>query len=211
MTFFTLSFSLSAIAQSYIGVYAGLNSGKFSGDAPPNFKYGSKLQYSAGIVFDLRIKDDVFISFAPSYLATGSKLQYPIINEDDEQEYVDSIELKIQLFTLPIVLQIISDNEKFQFTGGFEAAFPMRLIAYNGDVEQDITNDVNDVGVNMIFGIGYRIPIDKSIMVINMAYSQGLTNLAKNLDADDSYLPRVRLTSLRLSVSYLLPIGQAKN
>ena len=198
-------------AQSYIGGHIGINSGKFSGDSPPNFKYSGKIQYNAGLLFDLKIKDDVFISIAPSYLVSGSNLQYPFINEDDEKEYADSIDLKIQLFALPIALKIISDNQKFQFTGGFELAFPMKLLADNGEEEVDVTDDVNKVGVNMIFGIGYRIPIDRSILLINLGYSQGLTNLANNMDAEDSFLPRIRLTYMRLTAAWLLPIGKDKN
>jgi hemolysin activation/secretion protein len=131
-------------------------------------------------------------------------------NEDEEREYKDSIDLSIDVIMLPLALKIISDNQRFQFSGGFELAIPTRLTADNGAQEIDVSDQVNKLGVNMIFGIGYRVPVQRSFLVFNLGYSQGLSNLANNMDAEDSYLPRIRLTAFRLSASWLLPVGQAK-
>jgi len=198
-------------AQSYLGLHVGINSGKFSGDAPKDFIYKGKLMFNAGAVFDLKIKEDAFLSIAPSYMISGSKLQYPHEINEDESEYRDSVDLKMQLFTIPIILKVISDNERFQFSGGFELSFPIKLIGDNSVEEIDLTNDINNIAINMIFGIGYRIPIETSYLVINLAYSQGLTNLANNEDAYDSLLPRIRSTSFRLTTAWLLPLGKSKD
>lgn len=206
---FLLSGSLSA--QSYFGFHIGVNSGKFSGDSPKDFKYTGKLQYNAGLLFDWRLKDDVFLSVAPSYIISGSKLQYPFEINEDESEYRDSVDMKLQMFTLPIAVKIISDNQRWQFSGGFEFAFPTKLLADNSVEEIDLTNDVNGIGLNMIFGIGHRIPMKRSLLVINLGYSQGLTNLANNEDASDSLLPRIRFTSFRLTTAWLLPVGKNKD
>jgi len=200
------------LAQSYLGIHIGVNSGKFSGDSPRNFQYAGKLQYLAGIDFYLRLKKDLFISFSPSYIKSGSKLQYPYENiEEETTEYRDSIDLKLDIFSIPIYLNIISDNDRWQFAGGFELGFPMRLLANNSAKEIDITEEINDVSVSMIFGLGYRIPIERSYLIINLGYSQGLTNLTNNLEDPDSYMPRIRFTSFRLSASYLLPLGKSEN
>jgi hypothetical protein len=206
-----LVFSQTGVAQPYFGFHAGFNSGKFSGDSPRNFKYTGKLQYNAGLLFDWPLKEDVFISVAPTYVISGSKLQYPFEISEDESEYRDSVDLKLQMFTLPLALKIISDNDRWQFSGGFEFAFPIKLLADNSVEENDLTKDINSIGLNMIFGIGYRIPIEKNILVINLAYSQGLTNLANNGDATDSLLPRIRFTSFRLTAAWLLPVGKNKD
>jgi hypothetical protein len=200
----------SIYAQSYFGLQIGVNSGKFSGDSPPNFKYSGKIQYNAGLLFDWQLKDDIFLSAAPSYLISGSKLQYPFEINEDEIEYGDSVDLKIQMFTLPVLVKILSDNQRWQFSGGFEFAFPTKLLADNSVEEIDLTNDINGIGLNMIFGLGYRIPIERSVLVINLGYSQGLTNLANNEDATDSLLPRIRFTSFRLTATWLLPVGKSK-
>jgi len=112
------------------------------------------------------------------------------------------------MVTVPILMKLISDNKKFQFIGGFEMTFPFKMTADNSAEEIDLTEDVNKVNLNMLFGIGYRIPIKKSILTIDLTYSQGLTNLANNLDAPDSLLPRIRYTSFRLLAGWYLPIGK---
>jgi hypothetical protein len=202
----------SIYAQSYIGFHAGVNSGKFSGDAPRNFIYKGLIQFNTGFDFNIKLKKDLYLAISPNYLRSGSRLQYPYENEEEEiQEYRDSINLKVQMLTLPIHLNIISENDKWQYIGGFEIGFPVQALADNTSEEIDISDEFNSVMVSMIFGIGYRIPIKASYLTINLGYSQGLTNLASNLEDPDTYMPRIRFTSFRLTTAYMLPIGKARN
>jgi len=115
------------------------------------------------------------------------------------------------MLTLPIHLNIISENDKWQYIGGFELGFPVQAVADNASEEIDITDEFNSVMVSMIFGVGYRIPIAESYLAINLGYSQGLTNLARNLEDPDTYMPRIRFTSFRLTTAYMLPIGKGRN
>ena len=208
--FVCLAFILSAshlFSQSRLGIYAGLNSGKLSGDAPGRFKYVSALNLAFGLGYDLQLKEDIFLSFQTSYVNAGSKLQYP--HEIDEEEVLeDSISLEFHMVAVPILLKLVSDNKKFQFSGGFELVFPTKFIADNSAEAIDIIDNVNKVNLNMLFGIGYRIPINKSLLVIDLTYAQGLTNLANNLDDPDALLPRIRYTSFRLTAGWYLPLGK---
>lgn len=202
-------FSFDLYSQSQIGIYGGLNSGKLSGDSPGRFKYSSALNYALGLGYDLQLKEDIFLSFQTSFVNAGSKLQYP--NEvDDEEIFEDSISLEVHLITVPILLKLISDNKKFQFSGGFEFGFPIKFMADNSVESVDLMGGINKVNLNMVFGIGYLIPINKSQLIINLTYSQGLTNLANNLDDPDSLLPRIRYTSFLLSAGWYLPVGKNK-
>ena len=213
LTVFFILLAKGTIAQSYLGFHAGINSGKFSGDSPRNFIYKGLLQFNAGFDFDIKLKKDLYLAVSPNYLRSGSRLQYPYENEEEEiKEYRDSIKLKIQMLTLPIHLNIISENDKWQYIGGFELGFPVQALADNTSKEIDISDEFNSVMVSMIFGVGYRIPIAESYLAINLGYSQGLTNLARNLEDPESYMPRIRFTSFRLTTIYMLPIGKvAKN
>jgi hypothetical protein len=209
---FILLLTEGLYAQSYIGMHFGINSSKFSGDSPRKFQYVRKFQYQAGLDFHIRLKEDLFLSFSPTYINSGSKLQYPFENiEEETTEYRDSIDLKLRMFSLPVLLNIISNNNRWQFLGGIDIGIPFDLIADNSAAEKDLSGEINDVFVSMVFGLGYRIPIDRTYLIINLGYSQGLTNLANNLDDPDSYMPRIRFTSYRLSASYLLPFGKNKN
>ncbi len=202
----------AGMAQSYVGVHFGVNSGKFSGDSPRKFNYVGKNQYNAGIDFNLRLKKDLFLSVSPSYARSGSVLQYPYENIEEEiKEYRDSIDLKLDMFTLPFYLNIISDNDRWQFLGGIELGFPLSLVADDSADEIDLTGEINDVFVGMFFGVGYRIPIERSYLTINLGYSQGLTNLANNLNDPDSLMPRIRITRYSITTVYMLPLGRDKH
>ncbi len=199
-------------SQSYVGFHAGLNSGKFSGDSPRNFIYKGKLQYNFGIDFDVRLKDDLFLSISPGYLFSGSKLQYPYEDiEEEKKEYRDSVDLKLYMISVPLYLKIISDNEKYQFLGGLDFGFPTKVLADNSVEEKDLYDEVNNFTVSMIFGLGYRVHFTNSLMLINLGFSQGITNLANNIDDQDTYMPRVRLSTWRFSIAYMLPVGKGKN
>ncbi len=204
-----MALSWGAVSQSYIGPQVGLVSGKFTGDSPRNFVYSPRLQYNAGLNFDLRLKDDVFLAFSPVYAKGGSKLQYPA-EVDGKQIYKDSIDLIMQIIDLPVVIKIISNNKKYQFSSGIKASFPLSLIADNSVTETEITNETKTANFSMLFGIGYRIPIQRSLLVIDLVYAQGLTNLASNQDIDDSYIPRIRYRTFSLTAGWYLPVGKSK-
>jgi hypothetical protein len=201
--------SAEAFGQSYLGVHAGIDFGKLSGDSPSQFKYASSSNLAFGLSYDFQLKEDIFLGLGVSYLNSDSKLKYP--KEVDEQTvYEDSINLDFQLLTIPVLLKLISDNKKFEFSGGFEMIFPTKFTADNSADKVDVMDEFNRVNFSMIFGIGYRIPIKKSLLVINLSYSQGLTNLANNLEDPDSLFPRIRLTSFRLAAGWRLPVGKNK-
>jgi hypothetical protein len=209
LLFVFMALARVAVSQSYIGPQVGLVSGKFSGDSPPNFVYSPRLQYNAGLNFDLRLKEDIFLAFSPAYAKGGSKLQYPA-EVDGKQVYKDSIELIMQIIDLPVVLKIISNNKKYQFSGGFKASMPLTLVADNSVTTIDITNETKEANFSMLFGVGYRIPMERSLLVFDLVYAQGLTNLASNLESDDSYIPRIRYRTFSLSAGWYLPVGKNK-
>ena len=206
-----LTMTFGVFGQSRIGIFTGLNSGKLSGDSPGKFKYSSGLSFAFGIGYDLQLKEDVFLSFQPSYVNASSKLKHPklIVEEEEEEEILaDSVSFDFQQFALPILMKLISDNKKFQFMGGFEFIFPLKMVADNTEEEIDLIDNISKVNLNMIFGIGYRIPVKRSLIDINLIYSQALTNLANNLEDPNSLLPRIRYSSFRITAGWHLPVGK---
>ena len=87
--FFLLLSASELFSQSRIGIYAGLNSGKLSGDSPGKFKYVSSLNLAFGLAYDLQLKEDVYLSFQTSYANAGSKMQHPkVIDEEEDTEII---------------------------------------------------------------------------------------------------------------------------
>jgi len=195
-------------AQSSVGIYTGAYLGNFSGDSPKNSKFSSKVGYLIGLNYDIQIKEDIFISLMPAFVNAGAKLNFL---DSTRENYKDSITFDFQLITLPIAIKIISDNKRFQFTGGLEFIFPLQFYGENEDERVDIKEELNKVGLGVLFGIGYRIPINKNTLVIDLTYSQGLLNLADNLDQNNSNLPRIKTTSIRFTVAWNFMLGQKSN
>ena len=164
-----------------------------------------------GLGFDWQLKEDIYLSFLPAYVNGSSALQYPKVLEEEEKEvYEDSISLDFQSIVLPVLMKLISDNKKWQFSGGFEFLLPTKLTADDSAEKIDLMNDINKLNLSMLFGIGYIIPFEKSKLVIDLTYSQGLNNLANNLNDPENLLPRIRSTSFRLTIGYYLPVGKNK-
>ena len=105
---------------------------------------------------------------------------------------------------------MISDNKRIRFTGGAEFTLPMKIVANNSVEESDIKDQMNAVGLKMIFGIGYRMPLGSSRIVLNLDYALGMINIAKDLDDIESLLPRTRYSSLRFSLDWLISSKKSK-
>jgi hypothetical protein len=192
-------------AQVSLGPSVGIISGNFSGDAPKKAKYRPKTGYIVGIRMDFYIKEDVMISLDPGFISTGARLQYP---DATTEAYRDSIVFDFSTITIPVVLRILSNNRKWHFDGGMEANFPVTLRAEDGAEEVDLMSDVRKVGLNIVFGIGYRVPVGRSHLALNLSYAQGLLNLVDQLDEDEKYLPRIKSTSLRFTLAWLFQVSR---
>jgi len=138
------------------------------------------------------------------FVLIASALQYSYWIEEEISVAVDSIEIICQFIALPLSLKMISDNKRIQFNEGAEFTLPMKIVANNSVEESDIKDQMNAVGLKMIFGIGYRMPLGLSRKVINLDYALGMINIAKDLDDVESLLPRTRYSSLRFSLDWLI-------
>lgn len=192
-------------AQSFLGIYGGAYIGNFSGDSPENSKYSSQVGYMIGLNYDIPIKEDVYISLLPAYVNSGAKLNFL---DSTGENYQDSIKFSYQAIIFPVEMKIISDNKRFQFTGGLELVFPLHFYGETEKDQVELKEDLNEVGVDVLFGIGYRIPINKNLLILDLSYSQGLLNIAENLDQNNSYLPRVKTSSIRLTAAWNITLGK---
>lgn len=197
--------SSTLVAQTALGIYGGPVSAKFSGDAPKKGKFSSKSGFIMGITADFSVKEDVLISVMPSYLSGGANLQFL---DSLGENYQDSVNFNFTTFSLPVLMKIISDNQKWQFSGGLELSVPLTLEADDGVNKYDLMDDIKNTGLNVLFGVGYRIPVGKSHIIIDLAYTQGLLNIVDNLDENESFIPRMKPTSFRLTAAWNIRLGK---
>lgn len=194
------------IGQVELGLYAGIDNGRLSGDKLTNTRYAPKTGFLLGLSFDTHVNDIISLSFQPGLITTGSKIQVPdaIVNE-----YKDSVSVSVNYFLLPIFVKIQSKSKRLYFSAGFEFGYGLSLKADNEIEEIDITDELNKWNVSAAFGIGYRVPIKRSGLYFELRYVQGLVNLAKP-EEDDS-LPRVKLSGLKILTGFQIPVSKRKN
>ena len=78
-----------------------------------------------------------------------------------------------------------------------------------GDTKQDIDTDVAQFNVAMVFGAGFKIPLKIGRIFIELRYTQGLVNLTDE-PIEESYIPRVKSSGLKLFAGYQIPLSKNK-
>ena len=201
---FILSTSVSS-GQSYVGVFGGLNSSKLSGDVPNKAKYKSLMGTNAGAYIDIKLSKIIWLSIQPSYTQEGTKISYSVRGI---VEPVDSINIRLNYFSLPLLLKVSSTNERFYAIGGFETGLLLDSYVSSHDIKDDIKTNVAEWNIAMHFGAGIRIPIGFPRLFVELRYSQGLINLTDE-PIDKSYIPRVKTTGFKVLAGIEIPLKKS--
>ena len=200
-------FSLASYAQSYVGVFTGLNHAKLAGDAPPDAKYKSLLGMNIGAHFDLKLSKSTALSIQPSFSQEGAKLSYSLANKSDTE---DSLSLQLNYFSLPLLFKINTNNKRFYAIGGIETAYLLSKELKSQEAKEDLKSTISDINVALHFGAGMHIPIGYPRLFVELRYSQGLLNLTDDPLGND-IIPRVKTNGLKVLFGIEIPIRKSKN
>lgn len=203
---FFITGSYLSSAQSYVGVFAGLNSSKLNGDVPDKAKYKSLMGANMGAYIDIKLSNIVWLSLQPSYSQEGTKISYTVAGMEKP---VDSISIRLNYFSLPLFLKVSSTNERWYALAGLEAAALLNSSVKSHDIEQDVDLSLVKWNLAMHFGAGIRIPVGWPRLFVELRYSQGLVNLTDE-PVDKSYIPRVKTTGFKLLAGIEIPISKSK-
>jgi len=197
--------SPSAFSQYYAGVFIGFNSSKLSGDAPANSFYNSLMGINTGINFDLKLAKSVKLSLQPSYSQEGTKISYNVSGQDQP---VDSIKIRLNYFSLPLLVKVMTANNRFYAIGGMEAGLLLNSFMSSHDIEKDISVDVRNWNLAVHFGVGLRIPIGFPNLYVEARYAQGIINLSDEpLDSD--FIPRVKTNGFKVLAGIEFPLQKS--
>ncbi|WP_422360266.1 outer membrane beta-barrel protein [Reichenbachiella sp.] len=204
-------------AQKALGLYVGSVTNKFEGDRVTRlFEVGFRVHSSAsaGLVFDLPIKPDVYITFIPGYKNISGTI-YEANEAYDEQidagievptvpKTVDLSTMNLNYLALPVLLKIISDNEHWQFMAGLEPAwnFKASLKDLNTGEKEDVKHYVRDINLSAIFGFGYRFKIKNTRWAFDLMYTQGLLNMSHGQKVLEGVVPRVKSTTAETRLTW---------
>jgi hypothetical protein len=157
------------------------------------------------LIFDYQLSDQFTLSLQPSFSQNGTKISYTVSGEIYP---VDSIKIRINYFSIPLLLKVATNNKRFYAIGGIEAGFLLSANAFfKGDSEEEsLGNHISKVNIVMHFGIGYRIPLGKPILFIEGRYMQGLNNTVTEENPDYGFFPRVRTTGFQILMGVEIPV-----
>jgi hypothetical protein len=200
-----LMIQINTLAQVELGVLAGLDNGRLSGDKFSNTNYKPSSGFIIGLSIDVPINDLIFLSFQPGYLSTGSRIQIP---DSIRNEWKDSVTVNVKYLTFNLLVKIQSKSKRLYFSSGLEFGYGLSLNAANELEEIDITAELNSWNISAVFGIGYKIPIKRSGLYFELRYAQGLVNMTKADPAEEDYIPRVKLSGLKIVTGFQIPVSK---
>ncbi len=200
--FLLLSVCLIGHSQSYVGVFGGINNSKLSGDAPVDAKYKSLIGLNVGAQFDLKLTKSTSLSIQPSYSQEGTKLFY---NVSYSKDLVDSLSLRLNYFSLPLLFKMTSTNQRFYALAGVETAYLMSKELKSKDISQDLDVSIMEMNVSLQFGAGLRIPLGYPRLFIEVRYTQGLVNITDD-PLKANILPRVKSSGIKALAGIEIPL-----
>lgn len=193
-------------AQFSLGVNAGLTRMKFSGDAVAGLGYFEPDPgFSTAFRVDYRISDAVALSLQPGYSLLRSS--YFVMN-DSATRAIDSTDLSLHSFSLPLHVIIWSENGRFYALAGMQLDYTLSFKGKPLNSPYSTGYDVRDFNIYAQFGAGFIVPLGKPYLNFEIRYSQGLLDLTESLVHQDSFLPRTKLTNINFIIGLQYPLGK---
>ncbi len=196
-----------------LGVFGGWEQSNFSGEKPDEVDFEFKSGYNVGIRFDIPLTEQVDLSFQPGYLENGAivveeyEYQTPwfLPNPVFEQEYP----VTTGFVNLPI-LAYIDMTTRFYALAGLNLSYLMFAEAEVDGVTHDIKEYLNEFQYGLLFGFGYAQPIKNTSLNFELSYGQGISRMTKDEAINGEEPPRLRTSRIRLTVFFMVPIGNRK-
>ncbi|UXX79617.1 PorT family protein [Reichenbachiella carrageenanivorans] len=213
-----------AHGQTNFGIYVGSVTNKFEGDDVSkltDLRFSIKSTITTGVVIDIPVASDVYITIIPGYKTIAGttyksnplyEVQVNLGLSPTAPRYKDISDIKLQYIALPVLLKVISNNERWQFMAGIESAwsFSSKLTDLEIDSKIEIGQHIRDINVSAIFGFGYRFNLLKQKFAFDLMYTQGLLNVSSGYQLDVASVPRVKTTTGESRLTWYLPLKSAK-
>lgn len=199
--------TIRSYTQITLGAFAGLNNSKFVGDAPINAKYKSYAGINTGIMVDVQLSEYFTIGIQPSYSQEGSKVSYKVTNS---KEAVDSIHIRLNYFSIPLLFKALTNNKHFYAIGGLEYAILLDSYEKIDDTKNDIPVDITTWNLVFHFGAGAKISLGRPKLLMEIRYVQGIVNLT-DTSVYNSSIPRVKTSGFKFIVGIEIPLKKQTN
>jgi len=200
--------SSAALAQGrfFVGATGGLSKMHLSGDAPDNASYTSLTGFSAGVIGEYALTDDIRLSVQPSYVRRGTGVAFDVGSEDLR----DSLDLSLDYFSIPVMARFTSPRGFWFVNGGFDCGFLLgaSLSDLNAGGSVDVKNFINGLDLMMIVGAGVLTEVAPASLSFELRYNQSLLNAGSSDQlATQAGVPvRFRSAGFQLLAGVLFPL-----
>ncbi len=193
-------------ADWHLGFQAGTNSSGLSGDSPSGVSLGKQTGLAAGLVAEIQVSENVWLSAQPMYLQRGANSTIAV---SGQTEKLDGPSISLDYFAIPILAKIASNNGRTYIMGGLNPAFLLDAEIVNGDVTTDAASAVSSFDLAADIGFGVLFPIKRAVLNVEMRYEQSILNLAANNreESDDGFPARFRSSGFQLLAGLMWPLG----
>ncbi len=120
---------------------------------------------------------------------------------------VDSTNLTVNSFSLPLHAIVWSENGRFFVLAGIQMDYTLSFKSRVLLTPYSESYEIRDFNLYAQFGAGFIVPLGKPYLSFELRYSQGLLDLNGEFFQSDSYLPRTKLTNISFVVGLQFPLG----
>jgi len=193
-------------AEWRLGLQGGINSSGLSGDSPSGVSVGKRTGPVAGLIGEIRLGEDVWLSVQPMYLQRGTTTK---ITVSGQTEKLKGPSLTLDYLAVPILARIVSGNGRTYVMGGVNASFLMDAQLQDGSTTEDLSSDLNSFDLAADFGFGLMVPLGRPTLTFEIRYEQSILNLAgEDRQEGDDVLPvRFRSAGFQFMAGFLWPLG----
>ena len=199
----------SAYGQVAVGLFAGLDQSKFSGDTPRDFAYAFKDGYALGLTFDFGVGEKMFISVRPNFTENGADVSRPeeddfsIVPLPEDPDTVYLYPVVNRYIAVPVIYQIYV-SRAFYGNAGLELAYNLTSdVNIDGEII-DLRAEMTDFLVSASFGWGVSIPIGRTSLNLELSYAQSLNTMTVQDPDEAENPPRLRTRRFRLAAYFTI-------
>ncbi len=198
-------------AQVTLSAYGGAVRTSFSGDAPPDTRYHTRLGPVLGVAADFFVASDVAISIQPAYSQRGTNIAF---RDAEADKYRDSIAVRTDYVSIPVLLKVFAAHQRTFVTGGLDFGYLLRAEADDGSGPTDAETLFNNQDLSMVLGFGVALHKRSPELTVELRYIQSLLNLGNSeIGVGESGLvpPRFRAAGFQLLGSFGFTLGSGRD
>lgn len=207
MTF--LALPVAACCQLSLGVQGGIGSFTVKGHPPEKMDYARSWGGTAGLVLEWNVTDAVALSLQPSWSQKGTGVK---VSVRGAREPVDSMALRLEYLSLPVIVKVATRNRGGFVTAGVDLGRLNSATLSIGDSETiDVEDRLEAADLSVLFGVGGTLRKGSPAITFEIRYSQSLLRVLPLSAAGEetSALPQgFRSSGLQVIGGIEFPLGR---